>query len=62
MWKDTLSHKADILCIQKTHFVAEKAPVSSQIVPPFFGSAEVKKMGVMIAVCDSIPFQLHSVE
>lgn len=61
-WRDALKSKADILCIQETHLLAEdthrlnhkKFPLS------YHSTADSKRAGVTILIKDSIAFQLLS--
>lgn len=64
LWKEALSSKCDILCIQETHVPASKAPKCQNPKFPhsFFISANAKRKDVMIAIRDSVAFQLNSQE
>lgn len=60
LWPEARSQKADILCVQETHFSDHKSPQCSHKLFPhcFLACADKKTRGVMIAVRSSISFNL----
>lgn len=64
LWKEALSLKEDLLCVQETHFAQGKAPSCTHLTFPqqFFANNTKKTRGVMIAVWGSISFQLQHTE
>lgn len=60
MWKEATTHKADVLCVQETHFQLTKAPSCSHKDYPHVYMActpEKKKAGVLIALRNTVSFQ-----
>lgn len=59
-----MSQKADILCVQETHFSEDKSPQCSHKLFPhcFHARADKKKRGVMIAIRSSIAFTLNHLD
>lgn len=60
LWKEARAHKADIVCAQETHFkrdspVKTKHPKFPHI---FFSCFDKKKAGVLIAIKDTVQFNL----
>lgn len=61
IWKEVRSQRADILCIQETHFKASSPPrLRDRNFPHIFlACTDKKKAGVAIAIRDSVTFQTH---
>ena len=61
LWNTAISHHSDILCTQETHFALNATPrCQHKSFPHVFNACYTKKQrGVMIAIRDSLAFQLH---
>lgn len=57
-WKEASRLKSDIICLQETHFAADKPPAFSNRKFPqvFTANGPKKKGGVAIAIRDTVPF------
>lgn len=58
MWREAITQKTDILCIQEMHFMQDKAPSCQHHLYPhtYFTHATKKMRGVMIAIHKSLAF------
>lgn len=61
LWREALQWNCDILCTQETHFQSTAPPKCTHPKFPFvyYANADTKTKGVMIAIRDTVPFQLH---
>lgn len=61
LWKLATQNQCDVLCVQETHFQASCPPTctNKNFTTIFTASASVKKKGVVIAMNNSLPFQLQ---
>lgn len=61
MWREATSNRADILCVQETHFSAISPPVCSHRSFPhvFTANAPNKTRGGLTAVRDTVAFALY---
>lgn len=63
LWKEARNNKADIVCVQETHF-KQSSPVRLQhrnFPHIYMANSDKKRAGVLIAIRDSLTFQLHQV-
>lgn len=62
MWLEAIQNKADVICVQETHFKKQAQPNCSHPKFPhvFFASTDAKKKGVLTAIKDTVAFSLHS--
>lgn len=58
LWKEAKLTKCDILCVQETHFHAQKPPncQNKSFSHYYFANAPQKRKGVFIAIHNSVPF------
>lgn len=63
MWQEAKQLKADMLCVQETHFIDKKQPKCTDKLFPnvFTASASTKKQGVLLAIKHLVAFQLHNI-
>lgn len=60
VWREALKLQADVLCIQETHFSSCNMPCVHHKKFPhtFLASAPTKQKGVLIAIKDTVAFNL----
>lgn len=61
LWKEARACNADIICVQETHF-KQSSPIRLRhrsFPHIYIASSEKKRAGVLVAVRDSLAFQLH---
>lgn len=61
MWKEALSNKSDIICVQETHFSTTATPSCTHRNFPYIFSANAqnKMKGVLTAIRDTVAFTAH---
>lgn len=61
LWNTALAHNSDVLCVQETHFRSDGPPLCQHKYFPHMFKANFtkKKREVMIAIKDTVTFQLH---
>lgn len=59
-WKSAIDLGGNIICVQETHFKSTEAPKCSHRTFPhvFMANSPEKKRGVLIAIRDTVTFQL----
>lgn len=61
LWKSASDHKCDIFCVQQTHFAQHTQPLchNRKFIYTFKVCCMQKKHGLLIAIEDSVSFQLQ---